>query len=151
MIGTGLALWLLITFAPMIAFFWVSWGEMHIHQIEEKVPTYLGGWARGVRSEPFMPESGRHLEYDLRTGWATSLDWKCQVSESDFLEFAYHSHWEIKDHVPEAYRYSWSQSYDRQVLPSSFYYVFVPAVSNGGLNVLYDRENGMMYGSYSSR
>lgn len=149
--GIGIAFWVLITCLPLILFFWFDWAEFHIHRVEKEVPAYLGGWIRGVRSDLFMPQSARQLEYSLLSGWATSLDWKCRVPEEDFLRFADQKKWKISHQIPEEHRYAWSQSYEKAQLPSSFYYIFVPSVSNGGLNVLYDRKKQMMYGSYASR
>lgn len=148
--GAGL-LWVVISCAPLAIYVFYSWGDMRVHEVKEKVPRYLGGWPRGIRSDQFIPPEANNLEYNLSSGFGTFLDWKCQVEEQDFLRFAQCRKWDLATEVPSSGRLSWLPSYGNGELPSSLDYISVPSASSGGLDVLFDRSTGMMYGSYSSR
>lgn len=143
--------WVVVSCVPLAVCLFYSWNDIRVHEVKEKAPRYLRGWPRGIRSEQFLPPEAKSLEYNLSSGFGTFLDWKCQVGEQDFLRFTRCKKWELHEEVPSSGRLSWLQSYGNGALPSSLYYVFVPSASSGGLNVLFDRSTGMMYGSYSSR
>ena len=118
--------------------------------IEGKSAVYVKS-AGGVSLGEWMPETSKDIEYTVHdTGFGHSAQWKCRVSETDFLIFC-----KEKGYSPlpkrlenDNFLFRYYGSFD---MPEKYYYVLKPTASSAALRLLYDRDTHRLYGSYADR
>ena len=109
-----------------------------------------------------LPEKSSDIEISGQTGLGFSLganiNWRCRVSESDFLTFAKNNKYMLKENDPyynanpetNHERIDSSSLFQFKKLPESFYYYNYRYRNNGGWTLLYNRINQTLYGQFSS-
>ena len=98
-----------------------------------------------------MPETSKDIEYTVHdTGFGHSAQWKCRVSETDFLIFCREKGYSplLKRPENENFLFRYYGSFD---MPEKYYYVLKPTASSAALRLLYDRDTHFLYGSYADR
>ena len=125
-------------------------GSLKDSPIEGKSAVYVKS-AGGVSLGEWMPETSKDIEYTVHdTGFGHSAQWKCRVSETDFLIFC-----KEKGYSPlpkrlenDNFLFRYYGSFD---MPEKYYYVLKPTASSAALRLLYDRDTHRLYGSYADR
>lgn len=118
--------------------------------IEGKSAVYVKS-AGGVSLGEWMPETSKDIEYTVHdTGFGHSAQWKCRVSETDFLAFCREKGYSPLPKRPENenFLFRYYGSFD---MPEKYYYVLKPTASSAALRLLYDRDTHFLYGSYADR
>lgn len=118
--------------------------------IEGKSAVYVKS-VEGVPIGKWMPETSEDIEYFIEdSGFGHSADWKCRVSETDFLIFCKEKGYSPLPKRPENenFLFRYYGSFD---MPEKYYYAVVPGASSAALRLLYDRDMHFLYGSYADR
>ncbi len=101
-----------------------------------------------------LPQSATDISLRVNA-WSCfgGADWRCTVSESDFLTFAQENHYTLIDSAA-------GQDFDRDALksvlpdgqaqPADFYLYYDSRWQHRGWVLLYDRTRHVLYGNYSS-
>ena len=121
----------------------------HIHR-EDKSAVYVKS-VEGVPIGKWMPETSEDIEYFIEdSGFGHSAQWKCRVSETDFLAFCREKGYSPLPKRPENenFLFRYYGSFD---MPEKYYYVLKPTASSAALRLLYDRDMHFLYGSYADR
>jgi len=108
---------------------------------------------KNLSNVDWLPESASQISFIKRSGFGWVHIYKCKILENDFLKFASSNEWQITSATDVYVEFASELNAENEELKIiSDAYVFENKKNNnGGIHVIYDKKNKILYYSNSHR